>query len=326
MQSVVKAAVRSATFWGVLTLVVITAMASAVAWVYISPPNQQLVTFYTDDAASVHAGDTVRVAGISVGKVKDLAIEPNQVRVRASVDRDVFVGDQSQVQVRMLTVVGGYYVTIISLGDKPLGSRPIPLQRVTMPYSLIRALTAATKITDNVTPRPIDESIEQLQHGLTGTNTEAISAVLKAGNAITQTLERQRGQLTSILEMSNEYIEKLNGNRELLEYLISRVAILEQTLVLYGNGFTNAIGGLGEVGRRLDTVNMFYFAHRSDFLARVRGILGEFTTVADRNGVVVRVLRRIRWRMEQTLAAQNNGTPPELFATDLCIPTEGSRC
>src|SRR6202022_4094572 len=131
------------------------------------------------------------------------------------------------------------------LGDKPLGSRPIPIQRVTMPYSLIRALTAATKITDNVTPRPIDESIEQLQHGLTGTNTEAISAVLKAGNAITQTLERQRGQLTSILEMSNEYIEKLNGNRELLEYLISRVAILEQTLVLYGNGFTNAIGGLG---------------------------------------------------------------------------------
>jgi hypothetical protein len=26
------------------------------------------------------------------------------------------------------------------------------------------------------------------------------------------------------------------------------------------------------------------------------------------------------------LDAQNNGTPPELFATDLCIPTEGSRC
>jgi hypothetical protein len=66
--------------------------------------------------------------------------------------------------------------------------------------------------------------------------------------------------------------------------------------------------------------------HRSDFLARVRGVLGEFQAIADRNGVVVRVLRRIRERMENTLAAQNGGTPPELFATDLCIPVEGSRC
>ncbi|ETB30562.1 mammalian cell entry protein, partial [Mycobacterium avium subsp. hominissuis 10-5606] len=119
----------------------------AVGWLYVNPPNQQLVTFETDDAISVHPGDTVRIAGIVVGKVKDLAIEPHHVRVRASVDREAFVGDQSQVQVRMLTVVGGYYVTIISLGDAPLGSRPIPKERVTMPYSLIRTLTDSTKIT-----------------------------------------------------------------------------------------------------------------------------------------------------------------------------------
>ena len=61
-----------------------------------------------------------------MGTVKDLSLETDQVRVRASVDRDAFVGDQSQFEVRMLTVVGGYYVTINSLGDVPLGSRPIP--------------------------------------------------------------------------------------------------------------------------------------------------------------------------------------------------------
>jgi phospholipid/cholesterol/gamma-HCH transport system substrate-binding protein len=326
MQSMMKAARSSPLFWGIAALVMITVIGCVVAWVYISPPKQQIVTFYTDDAASVHPGDTVRVAGISVGKVKDLSIEPNQVRVRASVDGDAFIGDQSQVEVRMLTVVGGYYVTIVSLGDAPLGSRPIPLERVTMPYSLIRTLTAATKITDNVAPRPINESVNQLQQGLTGTNTEAITEVLNAGNTITQTLERQKGQLSAILEMSNEYIRRLNDNRELLEYLIQRVAILEETLVLYGKGFSRAIEGLGEVGRRLDAVSAFYFPHRSDFIARLRGVLGEFQSVADRNGVAVRVLRRVRERMEHTLGAQNNGTPPELFATDLCIPTEGSRC
>jgi virulence factor Mce-like protein len=325
MQSVMKQ-VRSPMFLGAAALVMATVVGLVVAWVYVSPPGQQIVTFYTDDAVSVAPGDTVRIAGIVVGKVKDLSIEPNQVRVRASVDRDAFVGDQSQVEVRMLTVVGGYYVTIDSLGDAPLGSRPIPLNRVTMPYSLIRTLADTTKITNNVAPKPINESINQIQQGLTGTNTDALAELLNAGNAIAQTLDRQRGQFSSILELSNEYIAKLNDNRELLEFLISRVAILEETLVLYGKGFAAALDGLGQVGLRLESVNHFYMPHRKDFLARVHGVLGEFQTIADRNGVVVRVLRRIRERMESTLAAQNNGTPPELFATDLCFPTEGSRC
>jgi phospholipid/cholesterol/gamma-HCH transport system substrate-binding protein len=325
MQSVMKSA-RSPMFWGVAALVMATVIGMVVAWVYVSPPGQQIVTFYTDDAASISPGDTVRIAGIIVGKVKDLSIEPDQVRVRASIDRDAFVGDQSQVQVRMLTVVGGYYVTIDSLGDAPLGSRPIPLNRVTMPYSLIRTLADSTKITNNVATQPISESMNQVQQGLTGTNTDALTELLNAGNAISRTMERQRGQLSSILEMSNEYISKLNNNRELLEYLLKRVAILEETLVLYGEGFAQAFDGLGEIGHRLESITAFYMPHREDFLARVRGGLNELQAIADRNGVIVRVLRRIRGRMESTLAAQDNGTPPELLATDLCFPTEGSRC
>jgi phospholipid/cholesterol/gamma-HCH transport system substrate-binding protein len=326
MQPVMKP-LRSPMFWGLTAMALTTIVAVVVAWVYVSPPNQQIVTFYTDDAASINPGDTVRIAGIIVGKVKDLSIEPDQVRVRASVDRDAFVGDQSQVEVRMLTVVGGYYVTIDSLGDVPLGSRPIPLDRVTMPYSLIRALADTTKITNDVAPRPINEALNQMQQGLTGTNPDAVTEIVNAGDAITRTLERQRGQITSILDFSNEYISRLNGDRELLEYLISRIAILEETLVLYGQGFAAALDGLGKVGQgALEPLTHFYMPHREDFLARVRGVLGEVQGIADRNGVTVRVLRRIRERMETTLAAQNNGTPPELFATDLCIPTEGSRC
>jgi phospholipid/cholesterol/gamma-HCH transport system substrate-binding protein len=334
MQSVMKP-VRNPMFWGVASLVIAMVIGMVVAWVYVSPPGQQTVTFYTDDAVSIKAGDNVRIAGIVVGKVKDLSIEPNRVRVRASVDRDAFVGDQSQVEVRMLTVVGGYYVTIVSLGDAPLGSRPIPVERVTMPYSLIRTLVDATKITDNVATKPINESINQVQQGLTGTNTDVVTELLNAGNAITQTLERQRGQLSTILKFSNEYIRTLNDNRELLGYMIKRISIVEESLVLYGKGFAAAVDGLGQLGKRLDTVNRFYFPLRDDFLARVRGVLGEFQSIGDRTGVVVRVLRRIRGRMENTLAGQDSRTPflggflssgPELFATDLCIPVEMSRC
>ena len=131
---------RHPTVWGAGALVVATVVGLVVAWLYVSPPGQKIVTFYTTDAASVRPGDQVRIAGIPVGKVKDLALEQDRVRVRARVDGYAFVGDQSQVDVRMLTVVGGYYVNIVSLGQAALGTKSIPVERVRMPYNLMQTL------------------------------------------------------------------------------------------------------------------------------------------------------------------------------------------
>lgn len=318
--------IRNPLFLGVTTISLALVVALVVGWVYITPPHRQLVTFYTDDVASVRLGDSVRVAGIDVGTVKRISLEPHQVRVQISMKDEVFVGDQTQVEVRMLTVVGGYFVTLIPLGDRALGQQTIPTERVTMPYSLIRTLSDATKITDQVAARPLNESLNQIQQGLAGNNTDILAKILDAGNSVSEVLERQRGQLTSILDMSNEYISRLNGNRKLLEYLISRVAILEETLVLYGSGFASSIEGLGKVVDDIYPLVPFYFTHRQDFINRVRGVLSEFQTVADRNGALVGWLRRVRERMQTTLDAQNAGTPPELLATDLCFPVEGRRC
>jgi hypothetical protein len=226
----------------------------------------------------------------------------------------------------MLTVVGGYYVTIVPLGDAPLGTRPIPKERVTMPYSLIRALTDTTKITQHVAPKPVKESIDQLQQGLRGTNVDSVGAVLNAGNSIADTLDRQRGELSKILQLSDEYIDRLANYRDQLQEYIRKVAILEESLVLYGKSFGDALVGIGAVIQALGPVVDFYYTHRGDFLEKYRGILGDLRTIASRNGAVVRVLGRIHDRMERALDRQNNFIRPELLATDICIPVHGSPC
>ena len=197
--------------WAVCALVMATVVALVAAMLYIHPPGQKIVTFFTQDAASIRPGDQVaRSAGVNVGKVDGLSLDSNQVRVRVGVDDYAFVGNQSQVQVRMLTVVGGYYVNLVSLGDRPLGSTPISAERVTMPYSLIKTLADATKITDNVDAKPISESLNQVAQGLSGTNVESITAVVDAGNSLISTMDKQRGQVSAILNMSDEYIRSLS--------------------------------------------------------------------------------------------------------------------
>jgi phospholipid/cholesterol/gamma-HCH transport system substrate-binding protein len=317
--------VKSPTFLGVVALATVAALALTAAAVYINPPGQGTVIFYTDDASSVRPGDGVRIAGVTVGKVEGLSIEPNEVKVRATVDREAFVGDQSQVQVRMLTVVGGYYVNLVSLGDKPLGQKTIPIERVTMPYNLMKTLADSTKITEHVNPRPIRESLNEIQAGLNGTNVDTLSAVINAGNALTETIDKQRGQISQILNLSDEYIEALAGYRGKLKELVSKISILEQTLVLYGKGFAGALKGMGEIGDAfLVPFGKFWVNHREEFIQKIREWQERVRRWVENNSRIVPRLRRVRDKIERVLDAQN--ARPELLATDLCIPMPGSAC
>lgn len=316
---------RNPMLLGVTALVMVAMLAVTAAAVYVSPPNQRSVLFYTDDAASVRPGDDVRIAGITVGKVEDLAIEADQVKVRATVDKDAFVGDQSQIQVRMLTVVGGYYVNLVSLGNKPLGQQPIPLQRVTMPYNLMKTLADSTKVTEHVDPKPIRESLDEIQAGLKGANVDTLTSVIKAGDALTETIDRQRGQVSQILNLSDEYIESLANYRDKLKELVSNISILEQTLVLYGKGFGSAMSGMGDIGDAfLVPFGKFWVNHREEFIQKVREWQDRVRRWVDDNSRLVPRLRRIRDKIERVLDAQN--ARPELLATDLCIPMPGSPC
>jgi phospholipid/cholesterol/gamma-HCH transport system substrate-binding protein len=315
---------RNPILWGVGALALATILALVAAWLYISPPAQKIVTFYTEDAASIRPGDQVRIAGITLGKVKDLALENNQVRVRTQVDNDAFVGDQSQIQVRMLTVVGGYYVNIVSLGDTRLGAKPIPVERVTMPYNLMRTLADATKVTQNINPTPINQSLDEVQKGLAGTNIESLSAIIDAGNSLMSTIEKQRGQVSAILNLSDEYIQALSNFGDELKVLVRKISIIEQTLAIYGEGFGGALKGMGDVTDALSPVGYFYENHRDDFLEKVRHTQEKARYWAERNGVIVRALRLVRSKIERVLDAQN--APPELLATDLCMPVPGSQC
>jgi len=310
--------------WGTTALAFVTVMAVAAAALYVSPPGDKIITFYTDDASSISPEETVRIAGITVGKVKDLSIEPQQVRVRATVQGSAFVGDQSTVQVRMLTVVGGYYVNIDSIGNSPQGVRPIPKERVTMPYSLVRALADTTQVLDRVKPAPINQSLNQIQEGLTGANLGTVSALVDAGTKLTDTLDRQRGEISAILNLSDEWIAQLAGYRGQLQQMVEKIAILEETLVLYGKGFGVAMEGLADVIQHLGAIGPFYQKHRDKILAKLIQWQQVVRTWANRNGLVLRILRRTRDRMTRTLDAQN--APPELLATDLCIPIPGSPC
>nr|WP_163807796.1 MlaD family protein [Mycolicibacterium anyangense] len=316
---------RSPLAWGVTAIAVAVIVALALAYIHENPPGKgRLLSFYTDDANAIRIGDEVRMAGIKVGTVSRLKLEPKQVLVTAKIDETAFVGDQSQVDVRMLTIVGGYYVNVTSIGNAPLGSEAIPLSRVTMPYSLIQTLVDTTKITQNVNTKPINESLNQISTGLSGTNVQVIAATIDAGNTLMSTVERQRGQVTNILNLSDEYVKSLNGYRDNLASLVRKLSITTQTLEIYDKGFSQTLQGLADVTLALKPLGDSYDAHQLEFIEKVRDFLYRGRLFVERNGLTIRALKRTQNLFDRVLNAQN--APPGLLATDLCVPTPGSAC
>lgn len=316
---------RNPVAWGVIATALTAVVALAVAYIYYNPPGRNhLVSFYTDDANAIRTGDAVRMAGINVGTVTGLSLESNQVKVTTRIDNAAFVGDQSQVDVRMLTVVGGYYVNIASIGNAPLGTQTIPLSRVTMPYSLITVLADTTKVTDKVNPKPVNESLNQIAQGLTGNNIQVVSSVINAGNELMTTIDRQRGQVTKILDLSDEYIRSLSNYREKFAELVRKTALLTQTLVVYDKGLSNTLAGLGDVLLALKPIGDFYEGHRIEFIEKVRDYLEKGRMFVERNGLTIRALKRAQNLFDRVLNAQD--APPALLATDLCVPVPGSPC
>jgi phospholipid/cholesterol/gamma-HCH transport system substrate-binding protein len=198
------------------------------------------------------------------------------------------------------------------------------VERVTLPYNLITILADATKITDNLNAKPLNETLTQLQQGLSGDNTQTLSAVIDAGNSLMSTLQKQRGQLTSILNFSNEYIGAFNNFSDGLRILVRKIAIGTQILAIYGKKFGDGITEFSKVLGQLSPLAYFYRDHRADFIEKVRHYLETARMWSEHNGVVVRSMRAVQNKIERVLDAQN--APPELLATDMCVPMPGSAC
>jgi phospholipid/cholesterol/gamma-HCH transport system substrate-binding protein len=195
---------------------------------------------------------------------------------------------------------------------------------VKMPYNLMQTLADTVKLTDTVDPKPVRQTLDQLQQGFSGDNIQALSSIIDSGNAIMSTLDRQRGQVTQILNFSDEYIQALNGFSGELRSIVQRLAIITQVLVLYGENFGNGLKAFANILDALAPIAYFYDNHRAKFLEKVRVWMKKAQDWSQTNGSVLRTLRAIRNKIERVLDAQN--ASPDFLATDMCIPVPGSAC
>ncbi|WP_044506302.1 MlaD family protein [Gordonia sp. KTR9] len=311
-----------------LSMVVIAVLAlTLTAYFYTNPPGRSTLVFETDDASSIDVGTDVRVAGIGVGQVTKLRIKENAVEVQLELDSETFIGDKTRVDVRMLTPVGGYAVTLIPLGDRPLGSSVIPVDRVSVPYSIGDVLQAAPTVTDQVEGSTIDANIGQVSRALER-NPDSVDAIIDGMGSLATVMDKQRSQVGQIFDMTSKYFDTFDASKEMI---FDMIVDLDSVLVTYNNtysGFNEAYRLLGDTLSRLVPLEKFFLNHEPQFRPVILG-LSDAVKEAQRNmKPAIDTLQLLRdrlaaWVTPQGMLAMSDG---KLMASDICIPVRGVTC
>ncbi|MBB5915014.1 phospholipid/cholesterol/gamma-HCH transport system substrate-binding protein [Nocardia transvalensis] len=216
--------------YGIIGVVFVAVLAVAAGVLYVVPFGKKTYTAELSEAQSVKAGDDIRVAGVPVGSVKSLELKPDRVVMRFTVDSDVFVGDQSSMDVRMLTIVGGNYVALFPAGGKPLGDKAIPMDRVRLPYSLVQTFQDAARPLREIDGDTLRRNLAALDTSLEQAP-DALRTTLGTLSTYVDALNRQRTQVTNAVAVADEYVTMYDGAKTDLGRLMDSVNLME-TLVL----------------------------------------------------------------------------------------------
>lgn len=312
---------------GACVAIVAVLALTATAVLYMNPPGRKTVAFETTDVSAISAGQDVRVAGVSVGKVSNMELGDTAVRVTMEIDDDTVVGTDSRVEVRMLTPVGGYAVTLVPLGETPLGESVIPSGHVTVPYSIGDVLQAAPNVTENVDGAEIDANLMQVAEALQK-NPGSVESVISGMSAVARVMDHQRTQVQTVANLASEYLSTFNASREMVFHLIREIDIVFQTYNTTHAGFNEAYRLLGHVLMTVSPYAEYYLDHSDDITAgigQVRSMIEEFNATM---GPSIDALTATRdqlanWLTPEGVAAVGGGT---LMASDICIPVMGRRC
>ncbi|MBX7434977.1 MCE family protein [Mycobacterium sp. Y57] len=181
------------------------------------------------DASRLKSGDSVRVAGVRVGTVKDVALQPDKsVVVEFDADRDVVLTTGTKAAVRYLNLTGDRYLELL---DGPGSTRVLP---------------AGSQIPEDRTAGALD--LDMLLGGLrpviNGLNPQDVNALT---SALVQIFQGQGDTLQSLMSKTSSFSNSVADNSAVVQQLIDNLNTVVATLGKDGDKFSGAIDSLEQL-------------------------------------------------------------------------------
>ncbi|MGE2835672.1 MCE family protein [Mycobacterium sp. SMC-4] len=209
-----------------------------------------------DDVSSLRPGESVRFAGVRIGTVRDLSMQPDKtVVVTFDADRSVALTRGTRVAVRYLNLVGDRFLELVddegSTEILPPGSQ-IPLTKTAPALDLDLLLNG----------------LKPVIKGLNADDVNALSA------SLIQIVQGQGGTMESLFSQTSSFSSALADKNHVIEQLITNLRTTLSTLGDQRDRFSGAL-------KRLETLVRELSAEREPIGAAIESLAAGTATLSD---------------------------------------------
>jgi len=232
-------------WWAMASLVIVVAVVTMAAVLYVHPPGYRQFVANFPESGNVVPGDDVRVGGVRVGKVVSMKLQEQSVRVLFTVRDGIRIGNESAVDVRMATPIGGLYLAVTPSGPGTLAAEGIPPDRVTLPYQVSKLLPDATVKIQQVDTGNLERTLADVSTTLRAIPNGGLTDMVTSADKLSAVFAQQRRAVDSILELTGNYADVITENRKEIDSVVDALANLITQLYPY----------IGNIGPLLDDLN-----------------------------------------------------------------------
>ncbi len=199
------------------------------------------------EAGGLKPGDEVRIAGVKVGKVEEVDLDGDHVKVTFKIKGEPGFGTQTGASIRVKTILGAKYLALHPKGKGQLkAGSEIPLRRTVPAYDVVQAFSDLTTTTEKVdtdrvakaldtisttfedSPSEVRASIKGLSQisRTVASRDKALRELLDHANGVTGVLADRSSDFTTLVKDGDKLFKEISKRREAIHKLLKSSAAL----------------------------------------------------------------------------------------------------
>ncbi|MEV0375239.1 MCE family protein [Streptomyces sp. NPDC050636] len=199
------------------------------------------------EAGGLKPGDEVRIAGVKVGKIDEVDLDGDHVKVTFKVKGEPEFGTRTGASIRIKTILGSKYMALEPKGSGQLKpGTEIPVDRTTPAYDVVTAFSDLTTTTEKVdtdqlakamdtisttfedSPAEVKASIEglsKISHTVASRDKE-LRELLDHANGVTKVLADRSGEFSTLVKDADKLLTEIAKRRAAIRTLLKSSATL----------------------------------------------------------------------------------------------------
>lgn len=192
------------------------------------------------NTGGLRVSEPVQVAGVNVGKVTSVKLGGDTVDIEFTVDKDIRLGDQTRIEVKVATLLGTHFLAVTPQGAGDIGDKALPVSQTRVPYNLQDVIEEGTPEVNEFDVDAIERSFQEMSKvlsvagddvkpalvqvsrlsSLVASRSDDLGDLLKATSDVSKQLTESSDDIIALMKASDLILDTLNSRRDAIHKLL----------------------------------------------------------------------------------------------------------